>query len=152
MKEKKETTAGVNPGVVNPEENATAVNKVEVVGAEVVNTDTAKPEENTTTVKNTGVVWSDSAKPEENNTGQDVKTDTRVLGVKVITDEDNIETQEASILEPFSFISESGEEYQITVPKFRFKGQEYDSQKAIDETPEVLEILIEAKSFIIKKA
>lgn len=132
MKEKKETTAGVNPGVVNTEENATVVNNVEVVGAKVVNTDTAKPE--------------------ENNTGQDVKTDTRVLGVKVITDEDDIETQEASILEPFSFISESGEEYQITVPKFRFKGQEYDSQKAIDETPEVLEILIEAKSFIIKKA
>jgi hypothetical protein len=131
-KEEKKATQEETPAVVNTQENTTPVEKIEVVGTEEVN--------------------SDSAKPEENNTDQNTETESRVIGVKVVTDEDNIETQEASILEPLSFIAESGEEYQITVPKFRFKGQEYDSQKAIDETPEVLEILIDAKSFIIKKA
>jgi hypothetical protein len=131
-KEENKATQEETPAVVNTQENTTPVEKIEVVGTEEVN--------------------SDSAKPEENNTDQNTETESRVIGVKVVTDEDNIETQEASILEPLSFIAESGEEYQITVPKFRFKGQEYDSQKAIDETPEVLEILIDAKSFIIKKA
>ena len=132
-KEEKKATQEEIPAVVNTQENTTPVENIEVVGAEEVNPNTAKPE--------------------ENNTDQNTEAESRVIGVKVITDEEvETEAEEALVLEPFSFIAESGEEYQITVPKFRFKGQEYDSQKTIDDAPEVLEALIEANAFFIKKA
>lgn len=162
MKEKKQTTQDVNPDVVKPEENATTIENNEVVGVENqdLNPDTIKPEENAATIENNEVAVVgyqggnlDSVKPEENNSNEDLDPEKRILGVKIVTDDVNdIEVHEASILEPLSFVSESGENYQITVPKFRFRGQEYESQKAIDEFPEVLETLIQSSTFFIKKS
>ncbi|MBQ0907475.1 hypothetical protein KBJ98_02035 [Flavobacterium sp. F-328] len=89
----------------------------------------------------------------ETDASDDNNDQSRIIGVKIITDEDEgqEEVQEAVILAPLSFIGLNEQEYQITVPKFRFKGQEYDSQKAIDENADVLETLISVNSFIIKK-
>lgn len=85
------------------------------------------------------------------STTEDTET-SRVMGIKLITDEEEEEEiVEAVALEPLKFISANGTEYQITIPKFRFKGQEYDSQNAIDKHPDVLEVLIDVNSFFIKK-
>lgn len=49
------------------------------------------------------------------------------------------------------YTAEDGQEYEITVPKFRFKGNEYISAEAVDQYPELLEDLIKVNSFIFKK-
>lgn len=128
QKETPEVTKKVETAVI---ENNAAVNEI------------IKPVETEATTKETT----------ETDASNDHNDQSRIIGVKIITDEGEAEeeVQEAVILAPLSFIGLNGQEYQVTVPKFRFKGQEYDSQKAIDENTDVLETLISVNSFIIKK-
>lgn len=117
--------------------------------------ETAVIEKNAAVNEVTKPVETEAATKETTETvaSDDHNDQSRIIGVKIITDEGEAEeeVQEAVILAPLSFIGLNGQEYQITVPKFRFKGQEYDSQKAIDENADVLETLISVNSFIIKK-
>lgn len=49
------------------------------------------------------------------------------------------------------FKSEDGSKYELLVKEFTFKGKKYASKEAIKENTDVLETLVEAKSFILKK-
>lgn len=78
------------------------------------------------------------------------ENDSQVLGVKVVT-----ESSEAAIAnEPFApidFDSANGEKYKLIVPKFRYKGVEYQSIDVVVQMPDLIEELIKLKSFIILK-
>jgi len=49
------------------------------------------------------------------------------------------------------FKSEDGSKYELLVKEFTFKGKKYASKEAVKENTDVLEALVEAKSFILKK-
>lgn len=49
------------------------------------------------------------------------------------------------------FKSEEGSKYELLVKEFTFKGKKYASKEAVKENTDVLEALVEAKSFILKK-
>jgi hypothetical protein len=62
-----------------------------------------------------------------------------------------IEAQEVEIIAPDVFIAENGTEYEFTVKSFLFRGKKYDVQEAVANDAEVLEELVQLKSFILKK-
>lgn len=49
------------------------------------------------------------------------------------------------------FKSEDGSKHELLVKEFTFKGKKYVSKEAVKENADVLEALVEAKSFILKK-
>lgn len=53
---------------------------------------------------------------------------------------------------PVVFKAADGKKYEITQSEFRFRGKVYKSDVAVKENKDVLEILVAAKSFILKKA
>jgi hypothetical protein len=62
-----------------------------------------------------------------------------------------IKTHEATIIPSGRFISENGNEYELTVGKFTFQGKVYTKEEALSDHPDVLEHLASLKSFILKK-
>lgn len=73
-----------------------------------------------------------------------------ILNIEVINSEEEF-VEEIVERENTKYTAEDGQEYEITVPKFRFKGNEYISAEAVDQFPELLEDLIKVNSFIFKK-
>lgn len=61
------------------------------------------------------------------------------------------EVHEAILIPSGIFIAKDGQQYQIAVDKFTFKGTVYTKEKALSDHADVLERLIELKSFILKK-
>lgn len=54
--------------------------------------------------------------------------------------------------EKLIYTSDSGDKYEVTQSEFRFMGTLYQSADAIDNHRNVMETLIESKSFILKQA
>lgn len=55
------------------------------------------------------------------------------------------------VKKPIVFTAEDKTKYELTVEKFTFKGKKYASKEAVKDNADVLEALVEAKSFILKK-
>lgn len=49
------------------------------------------------------------------------------------------------------FTAEDKTKYELTVEKFTFKGKKYVSKEAVKDNADVLQALVEANSFILKK-
>jgi hypothetical protein len=58
---------------------------------------------------------------------------------------------EEIVQETILFKAEDGSEYEVLAKEFVFKGKKYVAQDAVTENAGVLEALVAAKSFILKK-
>jgi predicted RecB family nuclease len=58
---------------------------------------------------------------------------------------------EAELIPAGKFIAENGDEYEIVVNEFAFKGKKYTKEEALSDHTDVLEHLISVNSFILKK-
>ena len=74
---------------------------------------------------------------------------TEEVAAAVVVDSEEV-TYEAELIPSGTFIAESGEEYEFTVDSFTCKGKNYTKAEAL-KTPDVLELLISLKSFILKQ-
>ena len=60
------------------------------------------------------------------------------------------EVVDAEIVDEPAVFEFQGDNYEITVKEFSFKGQKYSKSEALGH-PDVLEVLVNTKSFILKK-
>ncbi len=63
----------------------------------------------------------------------------------------NLQEQEAKT-DKLIYTSDSGDKYEVTQSEFRFRGTLYQAVDAIENHRDVMETLIESKSFILKQA
>lgn len=77
------------------------------------------------------------------------KIDKHALNVKLVDDE-TAPRKEVVPFTPIAYKSKSGD-FEVTVPKFRYRGNEYDTATAIEQNPDLIEDLIRLKSFIVKR-
>lgn len=73
-----------------------------------------------------------------------------ILNIKVTESEEEVAEEVVERINT-KYTAEDGQEYEITVPKFRFKGNEYISAEAVEQYSDLLEDLLKVGSFIFKK-